>query len=167
MYLFKKGNHYFLFYNNCICFKSVYVHDLVICFSAGFSYSVLMWPRFAVHNYQRDEEKRIYLFLNYRRNEDKPKFLFLNYRRNKDEAKYLFLNYRRNEDEAKYLFPYYRRNVDEVKYLLLNYQRNEDEAKYWFLNYQGTKTKRSIRSSTIDDLPLLVFWSLIWISSQE
>jgi hypothetical protein len=41
-YLFKKGNYYFLFYNNCICFKSVYVHDMVICFSAGFSYSVLM-----------------------------------------------------------------------------------------------------------------------------
>ena len=48
VYLFKKGNYYFLFYNNCICFKSVYVHDKVICFSAGFSYSVLMWPRFAV-----------------------------------------------------------------------------------------------------------------------
>jgi hypothetical protein len=42
VYLFKKGNYYFLFYNNCICFKSVYVHDMVICFSAGFSYSVLM-----------------------------------------------------------------------------------------------------------------------------
>ncbi len=42
VYLFKKVNYYFLFYNNCICFKSVYVHDKVICFSAGFSYSVLM-----------------------------------------------------------------------------------------------------------------------------
>jgi hypothetical protein len=36
VYLFKKGNYYFLFYNNCICFKSVYAHDLVICFSSGF-----------------------------------------------------------------------------------------------------------------------------------
>ena len=37
------------FYNNYICFKSLYAHDMVICFSAGFSYSVLMWPRFAVY----------------------------------------------------------------------------------------------------------------------
>jgi hypothetical protein len=44
----KKGNYYFFFYNNYICFKSLYAHDMVICFSAGFSYSVLMWPRFAV-----------------------------------------------------------------------------------------------------------------------
>jgi hypothetical protein len=44
----KKGNYYFFFYNNYICFKSLYAHDMVICFSVGFSYSVLMWPRFAV-----------------------------------------------------------------------------------------------------------------------
>ncbi len=46
--LLKKGNYYFFFYNIYICFKSLYAHDMVICFSAGFSYSVLMWPRFAV-----------------------------------------------------------------------------------------------------------------------
>ncbi len=44
----KKENYYFFFYNNYICFKSLYAHDMVICFSAGFSYSVLVWPRFAV-----------------------------------------------------------------------------------------------------------------------
>ena len=44
----KKGNYYFFLYNNYICFKSLYAHDKVVCFSAGFSYSVLMWPRFAV-----------------------------------------------------------------------------------------------------------------------
>jgi hypothetical protein len=42
VYLFKKENYYFLFYNNCICFKSVYAHNMAKCFSAGFSYSVLM-----------------------------------------------------------------------------------------------------------------------------
>ena len=44
----KKGNYYFFLYNNYICFKSLYAHDKVVCFSVGFSYSVLMWPRFAV-----------------------------------------------------------------------------------------------------------------------
>ncbi len=44
----KKGNYYFFLYNNYICFKSLYTHDKVLCYSAGFSYSVLMWPRFAV-----------------------------------------------------------------------------------------------------------------------
>ncbi len=44
----KKENYYFFLYNNYICFKSLYVHDKVVCFSAGFSYSVIMWPRFAV-----------------------------------------------------------------------------------------------------------------------
>jgi hypothetical protein len=29
-------------YNNYICFKSLYAHDKVVYFSAGFSYSVLM-----------------------------------------------------------------------------------------------------------------------------
>ena len=38
----KKGNYYFFLYNNYICFKSLYAHDKVVCFSAGFSYSVLM-----------------------------------------------------------------------------------------------------------------------------
>ncbi len=47
MYL-KKEIIISIFYNNYICFKSLYAHDMVICFSAGFSYSVLMWPRFAV-----------------------------------------------------------------------------------------------------------------------
>ncbi len=47
MYL-KEKNYYFFFYNNYLCFKSLYAHDMAICFSAGFSYSVLMWPRFAV-----------------------------------------------------------------------------------------------------------------------
>ena len=45
----KKGNYYFFLYNNYICFKSLYAHGKVVCYSAGFSYSVLMWPRFAVH----------------------------------------------------------------------------------------------------------------------
>ena len=40
--LLKKGNYYFFLYNNYICFKSLYAHDKVVCFSAGFSYSVLM-----------------------------------------------------------------------------------------------------------------------------
>ena len=44
----KKGNYYFFLYNNYICFKSLYAHEKVVCYSAGFSYSVLMWPRFAV-----------------------------------------------------------------------------------------------------------------------
>jgi hypothetical protein len=101
-------------------------------------------------NYQRDKEKRIYLFLNYRRNEDKPKYLFLNHRRNeeklihsslnhqRDEQKriYLFQNYRRKEDNPKYLFLNYQRNEDKAKYSFLNYRRNEDEAKYSFLNYR-------------------------------
>jgi hypothetical protein len=92
--------------------------------------------------------------------------LFLNYRRNEDEANYLLLNYRRNEDEEKYLLLNYRRNEDEEKYLLLNYRRNEDEAKYLFLNYLRNKdeAKYSIRSSTIDDLPLLIAMSLNLIS---
>jgi hypothetical protein len=38
----KKGNYYFFLYNNYICFKYLYAHDKVVCFSAGFSYSVLM-----------------------------------------------------------------------------------------------------------------------------
>jgi hypothetical protein len=38
----KKGNYYFFLYSNYICFKSLYAHDKVVCFSAGFSYSVLM-----------------------------------------------------------------------------------------------------------------------------
>jgi hypothetical protein len=38
----KKGNYYFFLYNKYICFKSLYAHDKVVCFSAGFSYSVLM-----------------------------------------------------------------------------------------------------------------------------
>ena len=38
----KKGNYYFFLYNNYICFKSLYAHDKVVCYSAGFSYSVLM-----------------------------------------------------------------------------------------------------------------------------
>jgi hypothetical protein len=46
MYLKKEISIFF--YNKYICFKSLYAHDMVICFSAGFSYSVLMWPRFAV-----------------------------------------------------------------------------------------------------------------------
>jgi hypothetical protein len=41
-YVLKKGNYYFFLYNNCICFKSLYAHDKVVCFSAGFSYSFLM-----------------------------------------------------------------------------------------------------------------------------
>jgi hypothetical protein len=57
-------------------------------------------------NYERDEEKRIYLFLNYRRNEDKPKYLFLNHGRNEEKLIHSFLNYRRNEDEPKYSFLY-------------------------------------------------------------
>jgi hypothetical protein len=40
--VFKKGNYYLFLYNNYICFKSLYAHDKVVCFSAGFSYSVLM-----------------------------------------------------------------------------------------------------------------------------
>ncbi len=76
----------------------------------------------------KEQRKTNYSYLYYQRNKDKPKYLFLNYRRNKDKAKCLFLIYRRNEDKPKYLF--------------LNYRRNE--------------TKRSIRSSTIDDLTLLV-----------
>jgi hypothetical protein len=40
--VFKKGNYYFLFSNNYICYKSLYAHDMIICFSAGFSYSVLL-----------------------------------------------------------------------------------------------------------------------------
>jgi hypothetical protein len=38
----KKGNYYFFLYNNYICFKYLYAHDKVVCFSAGFSYSVLI-----------------------------------------------------------------------------------------------------------------------------
>jgi hypothetical protein len=38
----KKGNYYFFLNNNYICFKSLYAHIKVVCFSAGFSYSVLM-----------------------------------------------------------------------------------------------------------------------------
>jgi hypothetical protein len=38
----KKGNYYFFLHNNYICFKSLYALDKVVCFSAGFSYSVLM-----------------------------------------------------------------------------------------------------------------------------
>ncbi len=49
MKYFKKEIIIPFFYNNLICFRSLYAHDMVISFSAGFSYSVLMWPRFAVH----------------------------------------------------------------------------------------------------------------------
>ncbi len=90
-------------------------------------------------NYQRDEEKRIYLFLNYRRNEDKPKYLFLNQRRNKEKIIHSSLNYQRDEQKQIYLFLNYWRNEDEqkyLKYLFLNYWRNEDEPKYSFLNYR-------------------------------
>jgi hypothetical protein len=38
----KKGNYYFFLYNNYICFKYLYAHYKVVCFSAKFSYSVLM-----------------------------------------------------------------------------------------------------------------------------
>jgi hypothetical protein len=38
----KKGNYYLFLYNNYICFKSLYAHDKVVCYPAGFSYSVLM-----------------------------------------------------------------------------------------------------------------------------
>ncbi len=103
---------------------------------------------------RRSEAK--YLFLNYRRNEDEAKYLFPNYQRNEDEAKYLFLNPRRNKDEAKYSFLNCRRNKDKAKYLFPNPRRNEEEVKYSFLNYWRKKTKPSIRSSTIDDLPLLL-----------
>jgi hypothetical protein len=107
---------------------------------------------------------QIYSFLNYRRNEDKPKYLFLNYQRNEAKAKYLLLNYRRNEDEAKYLLLNYRRNKDEAKYLFPNYRRNEDKAKYSFFNYLMNKDEaKYIRSSTIDDLPLLVLiYRTVW-----
>jgi hypothetical protein len=40
--ILKKGNYYFFLYNNYICFKSLYANDKIVCFSAGFSYSVLM-----------------------------------------------------------------------------------------------------------------------------
>ncbi len=60
----------------------------------------------------------------------------------------------KEQRKMNYSFLYYQRNEDKQKYLFLNYRRNEDEAKYSFLN-KGTKAKRSIRSSTIDNLTLL------------
>ncbi len=65
----------------------------------------------------------------------------------------MFLNNQRNEDEAKYLFLNYQRNEDFVPQL--SKERRWSEVFVPQLPVSRTKTKRSIRSSTIIDLTLL------------
>jgi hypothetical protein len=42
--VFEKGNYYFVFYNNYLCLKSLYAHDMAICFLQDFLIPFLCDP---------------------------------------------------------------------------------------------------------------------------